>query len=112
MAALSTLEEQIGREFARRVRDRFGQRVLDLRLFGSRARGDARIDSDMDVLVLLDEVTLAEYGEISNIACDLMLEGISPFEVAPRIMTRDQYHRLASMERLLPREIERDGIPL
>lgn len=32
----------------------YGPRMADLRLYGSRARGDATSDSDCDVLVILD----------------------------------------------------------
>jgi predicted nucleotidyltransferase len=38
----------------------YGQRLRLVMLYGSEARGEARPDSDIDVLVLLDEVT--EYG--------------------------------------------------
>jgi len=35
------------------VRDHYGSRVLDIVLFGSRARGDNRPDSDADVAIVL-----------------------------------------------------------
>ncbi len=37
----------------------FGERVSDILLFGSRARGDHRPDSDWDVAVLLKDATAA-----------------------------------------------------
>ena len=39
--------------FARDVRQHYGERVQGLYLFGSRARGDHRPDSDVDVAVVL-----------------------------------------------------------
>jgi predicted nucleotidyltransferase len=36
------------------VRERLGSRVRKVVLFGSRARGDARDDSDYDVVVVVD----------------------------------------------------------
>src|SRR5690606_38370813 len=44
------------REFGRRLRARFGSRVVDLRLFGSTARGEAHEESDVDIAVVLDTV--------------------------------------------------------
>jgi len=38
----------------------YGSRLRGIVLFGSEARGEARADSDIDLLVLLDEVT--DYG--------------------------------------------------
>lgn len=109
---LTVLERQAAQAFAERVRSRFGSRVRALRVFGSRCRGDATVHSDLDVLVLLDQVTWPERHEISDIGADLMLERDLPFEVAPSVMSEADYHRLVSLERLFPQEVERDGIPL
>jgi uncharacterized protein len=50
---MNTVENEIIREFKERLRDRIGP--CRLVLFGSRARGDADPDSDMDILVELDQ---------------------------------------------------------
>lgn len=42
------------RQFAAAVRQRYGDRLRGLYLFGSRARGDHKPDSDADVAVVLD----------------------------------------------------------
>ena len=54
----------------------FGDRLRGIVLYGSRARGDAEVDSDFDFLVLLDGVESfsAERERISPVACDLSLE--------------------------------------
>src|SRR6266478_9545926 len=41
------------RELDRKLRERFGREYLRLILFGSRARGDSKPDSDADVAVVL-----------------------------------------------------------
>jgi predicted nucleotidyltransferase len=46
-------ELRVLREFPRKVRVRFRDRLDDIIVFGSRARGDAHAESDIDVLVLL-----------------------------------------------------------
>lgn len=109
---LSCLEREAAQSFAQKVRSRFGERVRSIRVFGSRARREAQLHSDLDLLVLLDTANLSERLEISNMGGRLMLDGEYPFEIAPTVMAEDQYRRLESLERLFPREIERDGIPV
>ncbi len=41
---------------ARDLREMYGGRLMDVLLFGSWARGDAHSESDIDLLVILDEV--------------------------------------------------------
>jgi predicted nucleotidyltransferase len=54
----------------------YGERIERVVLFGSRARGDARADSDYDVLVFLKDFGLAdrhrEMGRISRITADII----------------------------------------
>ncbi len=51
-AALRALES-----FKALLQERYGDRLRGVYLFGSRARGDHRADSDADVAVFLDQVT-------------------------------------------------------
>jgi predicted nucleotidyltransferase len=109
---LTPLEQQTALEFARRVRAHMAHRALDIRVFGSRSRGEGRADSDLDILILLDEVALKDRNDISDIGTNLLLEKLLPFPIAPRVMSKEHYEMLKSLERLLPTEIERDGITL
>ncbi len=63
-------------EFRRGLEEIYGDRLYDVILFGSRARGDADPDSDYDVLVVLrGEVEAAkEIERTSNLLCSLCLE--------------------------------------
>lgn len=68
------------------VRTEFGERVRDMRLYGSKARGDDHEESDIDILVLLDEkdtetATLIIY----------MAHFIDP-RITPMIFSFDRYH--------------------
>jgi predicted nucleotidyltransferase len=65
------------RTFAERTRDRFGEAVTDLYVFGSTARDEARgFSSDVDVLVVLaDDADHAAVDDaLHDLAYDVMLE--------------------------------------
>jgi predicted nucleotidyltransferase len=112
LAQLGSLERLAAEEFARRVRALLGERILRLAVVGSRARGQARADSDLDIWVLLDRCERQERRQILAAACDVQMDLCLPFGVSPLIMTRDQYNHLVSLERGLPRDLEKDAIPL
>jgi predicted nucleotidyltransferase len=54
------------------VRERLGSRVRRIVLFGSRARGDARSDSDYDVLVVVDRRSPEVRDALLAIEVDLL----------------------------------------
>lgn len=56
-AAAASSDEQLARRIAGELRELYGPRLKQVVLFGSRARGDADPDSDMDLVVVLDPMT-------------------------------------------------------
>jgi uncharacterized protein len=113
--SVATLEPAVVgavQEFARRLTDRYPvQRVI---LFGSRARGTERTDSDADVAVLLRGARcrfLDTKLEMVDIAYDVLLDTgiyIQPLPIWENEWERPEIH---SNPRLL-QNIEREGIPL
>lgn len=96
--------------FATTVRARFGVRLRELVLFGSQARGTARCDSDVDVLVVIDDLTGAEARDLGFLAGDLLTE----FDVllSPLALSTRRMGELRRGERLIAQELARDGVPL
>jgi predicted nucleotidyltransferase len=92
------------------VRARFGDRVRRIALFGSRARGDGDEASDVDVLVVIDGLTGAERRDIARQSG----EAVTAYDVivAPFAVSSERWEELVARERLIAREIERDGVPL
>lgn len=97
-------------EFCAWVRERFQIRVRALVLFGSRARGDGSEESDVDVLVAIDDLTSAEAREIRYFAGDILTR--HDVLVSPLALTWARFNELRNRERRIAQEIDRDGVPL
>ncbi len=69
---LSEADRQVAREVRRRLAAIVP--VLDLRIFGSRARGEAAPDSDLDLFIEVEEVYPELRERISEIAWEVGLE--------------------------------------
>jgi uncharacterized protein len=99
-------------DFVDRLRDTLGERLVHVCVFGSRARGDAGPDSDLDVLVIVepDSQRIELETTVSDIAFDVSLE--HAIHVSPTVLTRSAFAdpRWRAMPFL--RAIEREGIPV
>lgn len=93
-----------------RLRARFGDRLLRFVLFGSRAWGEPRPDSDVDVCVVIDGLTRAEYGVVCDLAGDVCVEHL--VDVAPLIYSGERFREYLAMEHRLARDIVERGVPL
>lgn len=92
------------------LQGRFGARLRELLLFGSRARGEGNEESDLDVLVVVEELRGAEGREIAYTCGDLLTRHdvlVSPFTVSG-----ERWHDLKRRERRIAVEIVRDGVPI
>jgi predicted nucleotidyltransferase len=68
LARLDPAERRAVEEFHDRVRELFGPRLRDMRLFGSKVRGEDHPESDIDVLVLVDDCTWSDNKAVLEIA--------------------------------------------
>ncbi|UHD15450.1 nucleotidyltransferase family protein [Thiocapsa bogorovii] len=69
---MQTSSDDVPSAFAHEVRKRLGAHIKELRLFGSRARGDARNYSDYDMLVIVDRRSPEIRAAILDIEVDLI----------------------------------------
>jgi len=80
-------------------------------LFGSEARGDARQDSDIDVLILLDKekITLHDRREVTYPLYDVELE--TGVIISPKVFSKKQWDSQLSITPFY-RNVMKDGVLL
>ena len=96
--------------FARAVRERHGQAVIDIRLFGSHARSGAHEESDVDIAVVLEEAGWETRRAVIDLAADIGLA--HDLVLSPTVFDRHTWERWRAQDRPLTRDIEHDGIRL
>ena len=105
--ATDALGFAIARRLRRELQAVYGRRLVDVYLFGSRARGDQEEDSDVDILIVLDEI--ASYADdlrrSSPATADLALE--SGVSISRLLTTADAWER---RDRPILRAIAAEGV--
>ena len=104
--------ESIARQTRDQIAMLFPGEKIDMILYGSYARGEAREDSDIDLLFLVDstrEAIAEKNWQVGEIAADLFMD--HEVMVSPIVENRDYYRERIS---LLPffRNIDREGVRL
>ncbi len=93
-----------------RIRGRFSDRILVVMLFGSKARGDADAESDLDLLILVDVETPKFRSNLWQIASDISLD--YNVVLSPRVFGQARWNEMRRMRLPLYRAIIADGIAL
>jgi predicted nucleotidyltransferase len=95
-------------EFARQVRARLGSRVRKVVLFGSRARGDARDDSDYDVVVVVDRRS----PEVREVLLTIEVDLPDRYGSLVACLLRDEREWAASQGLPIGLNVAREGVTL
>ncbi|RJP21645.1 MAG: nucleotidyltransferase domain-containing protein [Candidatus Omnitrophota bacterium] len=82
--------------------------IREIIVFGSRARGDAAPDSDMDVLVLLDWTSFELERQVSHCAWEVGFE--TDIMIQPVVMSHKQAREGPEKSSLLIMAVEKEGV--
>ena len=52
---LNQIEKKVIKSFVKELKEKLGNEIITIRLFGSKVRGDFEKDSDIDILAMLDQ---------------------------------------------------------
>jgi predicted nucleotidyltransferase len=95
-------------DFARQARERLGPRVRQVVLFGSRARGDARDDSDYDDVVVVDRRS----RDVRETLLEIEIDILDRYGSLVACLLRDEREWAASQGLPIGLNVAREGIAL
>lgn len=84
--------------------------VTDIRLYGSKARGEERPDSDLDVMIEIPDYDHAMVAEIDDIVYRINLE--HDVFISALFFGRDELEEGPMSESPIYKIIQREGVPL
>ncbi len=97
-------------EYLARLRDRFPGRILSVTLFGSKARGDADPESDIDLLLVVDAENRQFRSELWRMASDLSLD--HNLVISVRVFAKERCAETRRLRLPLYRAVAAEGIML
>ena len=107
---LNKTEREIVNSFVKELKEKLGDEIVDIRLFGSKARGDFNEESDIDIFVLVKKKTPTTREKVSSLAADLIFEHDIPLSVV--LYDLYEYHKNKELGSFFFESVEREGIAL
>jgi len=84
--------------------------ILDIRLYGSKARGEGREDSDLDVMIEIPDYDRAMVAEIDGIIYRINLK--HDVFISVLVFGKDELEEGPMSEAPIYKVIQREGVPL
>lgn len=97
-------------EFKEILIQKLGTQVLDLKLFGSRARKDFHRESDIDVLVVLKRATKENKKIVLDASVKILLK--YGLDISPHIYPQKEFKYLNSIPSVFIQILKREAIAL
>ncbi len=98
------------RKFKMAVEEILANNFVEMKMFGSMARGDARKDSDIDILVIISTGNWRIRDVIYGIATDVLLE--TEVCISPKVINREEYNHLWNIGSPFIKNVIREGITI
>jgi uncharacterized protein len=107
---LQTNEKQAILKLCLTLSEMLGRNLVDMVLFGSKARGDFHPDSDIDLLVVLRHLNADSRWLVRSVAADCSLAYDVLFNT--HLYEKGRWDAIVAQRDTLWREVQRDGVPL
>jgi len=102
-----TNENAVLKELKELLNDFLGESLMKIVLFGSRARGDYDNESDIDVAIIVRDLTRNLKNQILENVAEIELKHFVP--ISALLLSEDEFENLKRLERRIALDIEREG---
>lgn len=103
---MNKLDLEITRRFAKILKEKLGS--VDIILYGSRARGENTMDSDVDICVIVEKLDKETRNNVFNIAWEVSFE--EEKVIVPLIFGRKEWEDSPILESPIYKNIQKEGI--
>lgn len=113
---LTKIERKALEEFKRRITQRLAGELLELKLFGSKARGDFKKTSDVgemsdiDILLVLKSVSKEKEDFIIDLTVEILLK--YEIDISPHIYSQKEYSYLNKLPSVFMQILQREALSL
>jgi len=101
-------EKSVLKQFKACLNQSLGARLIELKLFGSKARGDDRPDSDIDVLVIVTDDDWRICDVVYGVATDILLQ--TDISISPKVISKNLLEQLQKEDTFFLRNVSKDSI--
>jgi uncharacterized protein len=105
---LSNKEKNIICAFKREIEKKFPEEIIEVLIFGSKARGDASKDSDIDILVIIRSNDKKIIKEIRSAGYDLEID--NDIVLSIQVLSSDYVNHLRNLPTQFIQNVDRDAI--
>jgi len=106
--ALSEKEKSALQQFKIKATRTLGNQLIEMKLFGSKARGDDRPTSDIDVLVIVDTEDGHIRDNIYEISTDILLQ--TDICISPKVISKNKFEQLCRQGTSFMSNVSRDAV--
>lgn len=90
--ALTRQEKSALNQFKTQLKQVLSAQLMEIRLFGSKARGDDRPDSDIDLLVIVATDDWHIRDKVYDVATDILLQ--RDVCISPKVISKNRFEQL------------------
>jgi predicted nucleotidyltransferase len=106
---LNNIEKKVIKAFVKELKEKLGNEIITIRIFGSKVRGDFEKDSDIDMFILVKRKGNLR-DEISDIAADYFFQYNVP--LAPVVYSLLEYEKNKELGSFFFEQVEKEGVVL